>query len=375
VSVDAIELTQQLVRIDSRNPPGGEAACAELVAGLLRDAGFRVDLHSFGAGRVNVVARLGGEGPAAVFTGHLDTVPLGRSAWTRDPFGGEIADGRLYGRGATDMKAGVAAMVAAAVGAADEIVDGGAVALVFTGGEETGSDGARALLDSGLLGQARTLVVGEPTSNRFLAGHKGALWLRACAHGTAAHGSMPHLGDNAIYKAARLALALEQYQFNVARHPVMGVPTLNVGTMAAGENINSVPDRAELIIDVRTIPGMRHDAVTDQIGFTLGSQTTLEVLVDLPPVWSDPGLAEMRALAGSYRDATSREPEAASANYFTDASVLTPAFGNVPTIVCGPGDPAMAHTTDEYCDVADIAAAVGIYRSMMIPHSARAVSG
>ncbi|HEV7277385.1 MAG TPA: M20 family metallopeptidase [Devosiaceae bacterium] len=363
---DAIALTRRLVQFDTRNPPGGEAECAGFVAGLLRDAGFRVELQEFGPGRVNVVARSGGGGPAAVFTGHLDTVPLGRAEWRFDPFGGEISNGRLYGRGSTDMKAGVAAMIVAAAAAIKEQPDGPPVALVLTGGEETGSDGARALVEAGLLGEARTLVVGEPTGNRFLAGHKGALWLRACAHGTAAHGSTPHLGDNAIYKAARAALRLEQFEFNTARHPVMGAPTLNVGTMAAGENVNSVPDRAELTVDIRTIPGMRHAAVTDQIGFTLGAETELDVLVDLPPVWSDPGLAEMRRLADAYRAASSREPEAASASYFTDASLLTPALGDVPTVICGPGDPAMAHKTDEYCEVAEIAAAVGIYRQMMV---------
>lgn len=362
---DAVALTQRLVQFDTRNPPGGEAACAEFLAALLRDAGFRVELHGFGPGRVSVVARSGGDGPAAVFTGHLDTVPLGRAAWRFDPFGGEIRDGRLYGRGSTDMKAGVAAMIVAAAAAMAERPDEPPVTLVFTGGEETGSDGARALVEAGRLGEARTLVVGEPTGNRFLAGHKGALWLRACTHGTAAHGSTPHLGDNALYKGARAALQLEQFEFNTARHPVMGAPTLNVGTMAAGENINSVPDRAELTIDIRTIPGMQHAAVTDQIGFTLGTETELDVLVDLPPVWSDPDLADMRRLATAYRSASSREPEAASASYFTDASLLTPAFGNVPTVICGPGDPAMAHKTDEYCEIAEITAAVGIYRKMM----------
>lgn len=363
--IDAVALTQRLVQFDTRNPPGGEAACAEFLAALLQDAGFRVELHGFGPGRVNLVARHGGDGPSAVFTGHLDTVPLGRAEWSFDPFGGEIDGGRLYGRGATDMKAGVAAMVVAAVAAASEQPDGPPVALVLTGGEETGSDGARALVESKVLGEARMLVVGEPTDNRLLAGHKGALWLRACAHGTAAHGSTPHLGDNAIYKSARAALRLEQFEFNIARHPVMGMPTLNVGTMAAGENVNSVPDRAEITIDIRTIPGMRHDAVLDQIGFTLGPESDLEVMVDLPPVWSDPRLPGMQRLGEVYRAVTAREPELSSASYFTDASLLTPAFGGPPTVICGPGDPAMAHKTDEYCDVAAITAAVSIYRQLM----------
>ena len=363
--IDAVELTQQLVRIDTRNPPGNEAACADFLEALLIDSGFAVARHSFGEAHFSLVAKLGKAGPATMFTGHLDTVPLGTAPWTRDPFGGEIVDGRLYGRGSTDMKAGVAAMITAAAAEARWIGENGAVTLVLTGGEETGSHGALALAETDLLGEARVLVVGEPTANRFLAGHKGALWLSACCSGVTAHGSTPQLGDNAIYKAARGTLALEHYEFNVARHPVMGSPTLNVGTLHAGQNINSVPDRAEFTIDIRTVPGQRHEAVRDQVGFTLGSETVLTSIVDLPAVWSDPARPEMLRLADAYRTTTGRAAEAATANYFTDASVLTPALGHVPTVICGPGDPAMAHKTDEYCEVGHIIEAVEIYRGMV----------
>lgn len=367
--IDAVELTQRLVRIDTRNPPGNEAECADFLEALLLAADFAVTRHSFGEGRFSLVARLGGPGPATMFTGHIDTVPLGTLPWTHDPFGGEIVDGRLYGRGATDMKAGVAAMIAAVAAEAEWIDEHGAVSLVLTGGEETGSHGALALASTDLLGTARVLVVGEPTANRFLAGHKGALWLSACCSGVTAHGSTPHLGDNAIYKAARGALALEHYEFNVARHPVMGSPTLNVSTLHAGQNINSVPDRAEFTIDIRTVPGQQHEAVRDQVGFTLGGETILSSIVDLPAVWSDPGRPEMLRLADAYRAATGRAAEAATANYFTDASVLTPALGDVATLICGPGDPAMAHKTDEYCDVGNIVEAVEIYRRMLRSHA------
>lgn len=363
--IDAVELTQRLVRIDTRNPPGNEADCADFLEALLIDADFAVTRHSFGEGRFNLVARLGGRGPATMFTGHIDTVPLGTAPWTRDPFGGEIVDGRLYGRGATDMKAGVAAMIAAAAAEAEWIDEHGAVSLVLTGGEETGSHGALALASTDLLGAARVLVVGEPTANRLLAGHKGALWLNACCSGVTAHGSTPYLGDNAIYKAARGALALEHYEFNVARHPVMGLPTLNVSTLRAGQNINSVPDRAEFTIDIRTVPGLAHDQVLEQIGFTLGQEIELGALVDLPPVWSEPAGRTMQQLAAAYRRATGHYPASASANYFTDASVFTPALGNVPTVICGPGDPAMAHRTDECCEVEHIVEAVEIYRSLI----------
>jgi succinyl-diaminopimelate desuccinylase len=361
VSFDPIALTQELVRLDTRNPPGREQHCAEYLAPLLADCGFAVDISSFGPGRTNLVARIG-EGPALMFTGHLDTVPLGAAPWTQDPFGGNIVAGRLYGRGACDMKAGVAAML---VAAAAEAGSGRAVTLVFTGGEETGAHGARALAAERLLGEARLLVVGEPTANRFISGHKGALWLEACCSGVTAHGSTPHLGENAVYKAARGVVALEGFGFNVAPHPIMGSPTLNVGTIAGGANINSVPDRATFTVDIRTVPGMDHARVGEAIGVTVAPGTEVTALVDLPSVWSDPEGPGMRRLAEAYVAATGRPAPVSSANYFTDASVLTPALGNVPTLICGPGDPAMAHKTDEYCEVAMIEEAVAIYREII----------
>ena len=358
--IDPIELTQQLVRIDSRNPPGNERGCADLLQPLLEELGLSVSRHSFGEGRFSLVARRAGSGKAAMFTGHLDTVPLGTLAWTVDPFGGEIVDGRLYGRGACDMKAGVAAMIAAIAAEPDRTVT-----LVLTGGEETGAEGAKALAEADLLGEAAFLVVGEPTANRFLHGHKGALWLDACCTGITAHGSTPHLGDNALLKAAHAVVRLEDYQFNAAPHAVMGSPTLNIGTMQAGQNINSVPDRAEFTLDIRTVPGLSHDRVREQIGATAGEAVRFDTIVDLPAVWSPPEGAEMTALAATYTKATGRPVDATSAAYFTDASVLTPALGGIPTVICGPGDPALAHKTDEYCDIGAIGDAVSIYRHFL----------
>lgn len=356
--IDPIALAQTLIRFDTRNPPGDEAACMRHVANLLESYDFAVSLSEFGLNRLNLVARRG-DSPTPTFTGHLDVVPLGSAAWTRDPFGGEIVDGKLYGRGSCDMKAGVAAMIAAAIAEPDA-----PVTLILTGGEETGSHGARALAQSGTLPPATMLVVGEPTAGKLLAGHKGAFWLRATTHGTTAHGSTPHLGDNAVYKAARAITALEEFGFNHPPHPIMGSPTLNVGMVSGGLNINSVPDAAEFTLDIRTVPGMLHAHVHDQLAFTLPA-AELTTLVDLPSVWSDPVDPLMQQIAAAYRSVTGRDTPPTSAAYFTDASILTPALGDVPTIICGPGDPAIAHKTDEHCDVAAIEEAVEFYRAVL----------
>ncbi len=262
-AVDAVALTRELVRFDTTNPPGAEARCVAQLARLLEDAGFALRTHELAPGRTSLVARAGGrhDVPPLCFTGHADTVPLGARPWTRDPHAGEIADGRLYGRGSTDMKSGLAAFIAAAVRLAPHLAGTPGLVLVVTAGEETGCDGARQLAgEPGALGRAGAVVVAEPTCNEPLVGHKGALWLEARTTGVTAHGSMPERGVNAVYKAARAITRLEAFRFDAAPHPALGAPTLNVGRVAGGINVNSVPDAATIGIDVRTIPSQPHAA-------------------------------------------------------------------------------------------------------------------
>jgi succinyl-diaminopimelate desuccinylase len=182
------------------------------LAGLLAGAGFAAELVPFGEGRAQLLARIGGKADRLPlgFTGHLDTVPLGAQPWSVDPFAAEIADGKLYGRGSSDMKAGVAAFVTACLALADRLAATPGVLLVITASEETGCSGAEALVAAGSrLGRVGALVVAEPTGNRPLVGHKGALWLEAETKGVTAHGSMPEKGVNAVYKAARAVAALQ----------------------------------------------------------------------------------------------------------------------------------------------------------------------
>ena len=259
-------------------------------------------------GRPNLIARIGGNGtrPPLAFTGHLDTVPLGLAPWTVDPHGGDIKDGKIWGRGTSDMKSGVAAFVVACIEMAPRLRDTPGVVLYITSGEETGSEGAFAIARTGITGSAGALVVAEPTSNRPIVGHKGALWLKAITAGVTAHGSMPDRGVNAVYKAARAISALETFDFNIARHATMGAPTLNVGFTHGGLNVNSVPDRAEVGIDIRTIPGMRHAPLRDQLAHYLGTDVHVETLVDVESVWTDPAHPWMREVFATVEQVRAR---------------------------------------------------------------------
>lgn len=359
----AVALTQQLVRLDSANPPGGEQNVTAVLAPLLEAAGFSVVAHEFAPGRPTLLAALGdrSDGSTLVFAGHSDTVPVGKMPWTSDPFGGDIADGRVYGRGSSDMKSGVAAFVTAAVAAADHVQPGRGITVVICAGEESGCEGSKAFAASAQLPVAGALVICEPTGNEVVLGHKGALWLRLVARGRAAHGSMPHLGDNAVTKLVRAVSRLDTLDLAVEPHGLLGPLTLNVGRFHGGENINSVPDEAVADIDIRTVPGPSHAALLAAVRRHLPSDVNVEATVDLPPVLTAADDRFVSEFLLATAEITGVSTPGAAATYFTDASVLTPAFGNPPTIVCGPGRADQAHQTDEFCEVEKIHEATALF--------------
>jgi len=364
--MNALELTRDLLRFNTINPPGEEEACARHLGRLLEAGGFTIVEHAFAPRRTSLVARLGnGHKTPICFTGHIDTVPLGAVPWTRDAFAGETSSGRLYGRGSTDMKSGVAAFVVAALAAAPRLASTPGVVLVITAGEETACEGARHLASAGALPKAGAIVVAEPTANAACVGHKGALWLEARTSGVTAHGSMPERGVNAVYKAARAVLLLQNYEFGAAPHPVLGRPTLNVGYLHGGLNVNSVPDAAVIGVDIRTIPSVKHAALRDHLASYLGPDVTLSAVADTEAVWTnpdDPWVRQVREVAervaGGPRDIR-------AAPYFTDASALTPAMGDAPTVIIGPGETGLMHQTDEYCLVERLVQSVEIYAELI----------
>lgn len=361
-----LSLARQLLGFNTINPPGDEAGCMAFFAGWLQEQGFDVMLRSFGEKRFNLIARITGSQPGLplAFTGHLDTVPLGNQGWQFDPFGADVTEDRLYGRGSSDMKAAVAAFAVACVVHQKTLRAGTGVVLIITGGEETGCDGAKALIDAGDLPETGALIVGEPTANYPVIGHKGALWLRCETRGKTAHGAMPELGINAIYLAAE-ALGKIQHFEPGAPHPLMKKPTLNVGRISGGLNINSVPDQTQFDVDIRTAPNLQHATIRQNLTTALGNTVTISTLVDLPAVLSE---AENNWITHVYRRCQplhARPVEAKIVPYFTDASLLLPALGNPPCVILGPGEPAMAHQTDEYCLLTRLAQAETLYGELL----------
>lgn len=367
-SIDVISLTRRLLSFNTVNPPGNEHEIAHFVGQLLEENGFKIEYHTLDSNRLTLIATKGLSHsiPPIVLTGHFDVVPLGAKSWTVDPYSGTIKGGKLYGRGSSDMKGGVGAMICGVLLAFQESEVPGGVRLIFTAGEETGCHGAKHLAETGYdLGKASAIIVGEPTSNVPAIGHKGALYLNVSASGKTAHSSMPELGDNAIYKIVRAVSKIETFKFNVEQDELHGFPTINVGMISGGKNLNSVPDHAEFTIDIRSTRKVSHTELLDRFSRELGPELTIEKLVDLKPVSTE----ESSPMVKLVYEICGQDPggvQQKSLPYVTDGSVLQHLYGGVPTIVLGPGQPEMAHQTDEFCYTAKIEEAVAIYKNIIL---------
>ena len=212
------------------------------------------------------------------------------------------------------MKGGTAAIVVAAERVAALGEGAAGLELVLCAGEETGCEGALALAQAdGLLGRCGAVLVAEPTTNYPCVAHKGVVWADAVARGKTAHGSMPHLGENAIYKLARAVARLEDFSLEADEHPLLGMPTVSLGTLSGGININSVPDFATAGIDVRTVPGMSGDSVLAALRERLGEEVELEPRVVLEAIDTDPGDEWVRSVFEVMAAADRRDARAARA--------------------------------------------------------------
>jgi len=367
LSHDAVVLAQRLVRFPSLNPPGNEEPCIDFLAHLLAGLGFSIETHEFAPGRPSVIARLlGSPGlKPLVFTGHLDVVPVGATDWTFPPFDAVIADGLLHGRGACDMKSGVAAFVTAAARLLASTVSlRRGLVFILTAGEETGCQGAFDLARRNVLGEAELLIVAEPTSNQPVVAHKGSLRVGVTARGRTAHSSMPQEGDSAISKIVSWISRLEAYRFK-GKHPLLGTTTAVTTTISGGQNINSVPDIARFTVDFRTLPDDDHESILAWMQELFGPEAQLEVITDFSGFATDPNHPALIPLLTLLSKISGVRPTLMGAPYFTDASALVPGFGHVATVVIGPGHSAQCHKTDEHCPVSEIEDATRIYEGLM----------
>ena len=372
---DALALTRALVAVDSRNPSlapdgPGEAAAADLLGAVLTDWGLAVELQEPAPGRRNVVARIGPRDGrrSLLLNGHLDTV--GVEGMVHAPFTPTERDGRLYGRGATDMKAGIAAMCAAAVQAADAGLDG-EIVIAAVADEEWGSLGTRHLLASGV--RADAAIVTEPTRLAIAPAHKGFTWAEVTVHGRAAHGSRHDVGVDAITHAALLLAELDAHQRTVMphrTHPLLGRASWHAGTIRGGTGPSTYPDACDVSLERRTIPGEdgtefagELDAAIARVRATTPafSATVTPGLIQQPNDLSvDHPL--VRALEAGCT-AGGVAPRIEGLACWTDAALFTAA--GIPALCFGPGDIALAHAAEEWVAVDEIGAATAVLTQVL----------
>ncbi len=363
---DAVGLTRALVAVDSRNPSlvadgPGEGACARLLARVLREWGFQVELQQVERGRPNVVARIGKSGGRALLlNGHLDTV--GVDGMTHEPWDAEVRDGRLFGRGSADMKAGIAAMCTAAWRAAGTGLNGEVIVAAVVD-EEFHSVGTSALVASGVTADAA--IVTEPTRLSICPAHKGFAWADVDVRGVAAHGSRHDVGVDAIALAALVVAEVEAYQqreLTQRSHPLLGRPSLHASFIRGGSGLSTYPDRCVVQFERRTIPGESAADFTRELESAIGRVRSVrpELVATVVPGFSQqPNEVDAtHPLVGHLRSAVAQGGGTATIeglSCWTDAAILTAA--GIPAVCFGPGDIAVAHAAEEYVPVAEITAA------------------
>jgi succinyl-diaminopimelate desuccinylase len=372
---EVLAFTRALIAAKSENPGGTEDDAAGVASDILAGLAAEPEIVRSDAGRPSVVATLGVHGgPSLAWNGHLDVVPAGSlDTWRHDPWAAEVDDdGRLVGRGAADMKGPIAAALAAAsaLRRAGTPLGGSLVFHLAADEELAGIHGTKVLWGRGLLTQDAA-IVGEPSELQVGLAERGGAWFTATAYGTAAHGSQPHRGVNAITSMARFLLRLPEV-LPEREHPLVGGPTVNAALISGGSAPNVVPDRCAVDIDRRIVPG-ETDAEEVRAPFLalVGSireqHPEVEIEVELRE-WTDaaeasPDTAIARIAMDAVAASTGARPAFVGFTGITDARFYINQ-ARIPTVICGPGSLSVAHTANESVPVDELVAGARAYARM-----------
>jgi succinyl-diaminopimelate desuccinylase len=376
-----VELARRLVATPSvvrpGDPAGTESAAAAVVASALQALGLEVRLEEAAPGRPNVIADWSGSGagPLLILEGHTDVVTEGDpSLWSVPPFGAVVRGGRLYGRGAADMKGGLAAAIGAlaALGRAGVRL-AGRVRFAAVADEEGMMLGIKSFVRNGWAEGAIGAIVCEPEANAPCLVQKGGLRAAGRFRGRMAHGAMPASGVNPIPAAAafvRRAAALERDYIARGRHVLLGAPSVTPTVVRAGDlvHLNVVPQEALVALDVRTIPGQSHEeivrdlerAAADAAGATPGCRGALDVIEERPWTETPPDALIAQAVERACRLVQGRDPERRGVPGSTDGTFLH-AWAGVPVVTIGPGDVTIPHQVDEFVRLDELVEAARIF--------------
>ncbi len=360
-----LRLTKELISTKSENPPGREMEVAQVLRDHLESHG--ISCVSVGPKeRPNLIfSSHDGEVGDLVVHGHMDTVPAGPlENWTYRPFEPEIVNGRLYGRGACDMKGPLAALAETLI-LYTETKHEKPLVMLATSDEESGCSGAEEVAKSGLLTGIKFGVCAEPTSLNVLVGEKGLFWSRVTAKGKSAHGSRPEEGVNAIQICMDAIRVLTGVPYPHEEDSLLGTPTLSIGEISGGIKVNVVPDRCEATLDMRIVKGQTPESILKIMNQRLQAEgfadsARVEYIHGKPAVRT-PTEAEIVDIAwDAVESATGERRNLGAATYGTDCSVLQPKVG-ILHVICGPGSIEQAHQPDEFIRIDELLSSVGVY--------------
>lgn len=363
----AVAFLKDLIGLETVNPPGNERIAADYVARRLAEYGIAADVAEPVPGRANVVSRrTPGEGPVVVLTGHLDVVPVSDD-WQTPPFAAAEKEGKIFGRGACDMKGGIAAMMAAAVWNTVQGNEARPFQLAFVFDEEIYGEGTRAFLKD--FQEDCFAVIGEPTENQIHVAHRGAIRFRIRVRGRSCHAGSPASGVNAIENMARVVEAVRRVneKLKQRKHPILPPPTLCATMIQAGTKDNIVPDLCELVVDGRpgvgdTVESLQN-AIQSEIeaggGLQEGAQVTFEPYINVVAGSVDTDSAIVKWASGCYRQCFGQEPVVTCFPACCDLSQFTAAGHQA--ILYGPGSIAQAHTTNEFVTLDQLEKAFTFY--------------
>ena len=376
------EILRELIQTDTGQPGGNEKRLTEkLEAFFTGEACCDRICHS--EQRQSLLVRIdprqdGGErtGGGLVLCGHLDTVACGDSrAWELPPLSGELRDGRMYGRGAADMKGGVTAMLLTAeyfLNRREELKR--PIFFCFTADEENQGIGARALAEHPWMKEAAELLICEPTGSQIGCCEKGALWVRLTARGRSAHGSAPEKGVNALAQLVELCGMAEKAIRELwrvdrgSRHRLLEDETVSLTMLQGGEAANIIPDQAEAVLDIRTVPGSASHRelmrLIEELAGELerriaGLGIEVEILNDRPPLEISACSPQAERMAQVLRD-NGREARCIGISYYTDASLLIPQW-QIPFLIVGPGEIRQMHCANESISIGEVREMAKIY--------------
>jgi succinyl-diaminopimelate desuccinylase len=392
---ELVELTRALVRIPSVYRPGdpdaNESRVAAFVEAWLSREQFQVEVQSVAPGRPNVIGALGEKRPgrrSLLLEGHTDVVTEGDpAAWSRPPFGGDLVDGRIYGRGAADMKGGLAAaMVAAAAFRRAGVEPAGKLVVGALVDEEDRMIGVRHLVGTPVGRELDAAIICEPEDNELCLEQRGVVWARIRARGRMAHGAMPEAGVNPIAALGAMLREVRAVERRIRkrceRSPHLRPPTVTptiVQAPPAGVGLaqsNVIPAFAEMTLDVRVTPGIDADGLGDELEALCraGEAACPGVKVEWAPVNPfrlatrvDRAEPIVQAMIGGVKAATGRAPRYGGVPGSTDGTILRMELG-LPIVTCGPGNRLIPHQVDEYVDVDELVDAARIYAASALAY-------